>query len=187
MRIGVTIGGLVAAAALGSGAYAQSDRDVYLEQIQRSGMSEVAAAELLSAAAPLAGVSRVRLARNRQGIFWDYEAVACIPAGTTESGRAKAKALVEERRAKLDSWITFLKVHADTDMSGFVSTDEATILRRRVELGFAVSATGSHANLEELSHFLGETPAEVQKDVDAYRSIRSAAVSDGRTSMPDLP
>jgi hypothetical protein len=187
MRTTGTVCGLVAAAALGSGAYAQSDRDTYLEQIQRSGMSEMAAAELLTAAAPLAGVSRVRFARNRQGIFWNYEAVACIPPRTTESGRAKAKALLEERKAKLDSWVAFLKVYADTDNSGFVSTDEGSTLRRRVELGVAVSATGSPANLEELGRFLGETPAEVTKDLDAYRSIRSAALADGRTGMPDVP
>jgi len=182
-----TVWGLIAAAALASGAYAQSDRDAYLEQIRRSGMSELAAGELLSAAAPLAGVSRVRLARNRQGIFWSYEAVACIPPGTTDSGREKAKALLEERRAKLDGWIAFLKQHADTDKSGFVSTDEGTTLRRRVELGVAISATGSSANLEELARFLGETPAEVARDLDAYRSIRSAALADGRPGMPDVP
>ena len=187
MRTTGTACGLVAAAALGSGAYAQSDRDAYLQEIQRSGMSEMAAGELLSAAAPLAGVSRIRLARNRQGIFWNYEAVACIPPGTTESGKAKAKALLEERRAKLDGWIAFLKLHADTDQSGFVSTDEGRTLRRRIELGVAISATGHAADLEEIGRFLGETPAEVARDLEAYRAIRSAALADGRTGMPDVP
>jgi len=113
--------------------------------------------------------------------------VACIPPGTTDSGRKKAKALLEERRAKLDGWIAFLKQHADTDKSGFVSTDEGSTLRRRVELGVAISATGGSANLEEVARFLGETPAEVARDLDAYRSIRSAALADGRPGMPDVP
>lgn len=149
MRTSGTVCGLVAAVALVSGAYGQSDRDAYLEQIRRSGMSEYAELELRSAAAPLAGVSRVLLGRNKRGIFWNYEAAACIPPETTESGREKAKALRAERMAKLDGWIEFLKVHADTDKSGFVSTNEASTLRRRVELGVAVSATGAPANLGE--------------------------------------
>lgn len=89
--------------------------------------------------------------------------------------------------AKLDGWIAFLKVHADTDRSGFVSTNEASTLRRRVELGVAVSATGAPANLEEVGLFLGETSAEVAKDLDVYRAIRAAALAEGRTTMPDLP
>jgi hypothetical protein len=68
-----------------------------------------------------------------------------------------------------------------------VSTDEGRTLRRRIELGVAISATGHATDLEEVGRFLGEAPAEVARDLEAYRAIRSAAVADGRTGMPDVP
>ncbi len=101
----------------------------------------------------------------------------------TERDRLRLPAV----RAVVYWWVEYLNKVADTDGSGFVSTAEGRVLRRRIELGFLLSNFWKAPTIRELARMLKEEPAQVASDLKAYLKLREMAIRDGMEGFPALP
>ena len=184
MQTGALLLSICAGVVLPSLAHAQADLEAYIAGIRSSGMSEYAAGDLRSVAYPLAGASRLRVQRTGTRVTsWGYEPTMCFLPGADE----KSRALRQKIQAKAETWMTYLKKHADADGSGFVTTEEGRALRRKIERGLMAVDLGATFAAEDLARAMNDDPKQVVGDLAAYGRIREAAVRDEMDGMPPLP
>jgi hypothetical protein len=154
---------------------AQSDFDDYVASIRESGMAERAASDLRMMASILAGGAGFTATRLPDGsVGQSY--------GPPPGGRD-----LRERRAtasNMESWTAFLRQHADTDQSGFVTTKEGSALRRLVEMGLVADQLKTHS-LEELER--AQPLSSSEADLAAYAALRAGALKQGLEGLPALP
>jgi len=178
---------LIVMALLGqaSGLLAQSDFERYVEEIRKAGMSEEAAGSIRMAASILSGATifEVKLAPNGH-LGKSYSSAVCFRPGADEQHLRAAREKIE---ARVEAWIPFLKKQADTDGSGFVSREEGSALRRRVELGFTAGQVPGAKNVDDLVKAVPEERSQVIEDLIAYKRLQAAAASQGFEGMPALP
>ena len=148
-------------------AVCQTDFEKYIDEIRKSGMSESAASDVRAAADLLGGGSTFKASRTPEGyICGAFSGNMCFVPTKDERLLEKQRALRERINAKVDAWAKFLQKQADTDSSGFGSTDEGRVLRREVEMGLiAVQLTPT---VDELAKAVFEDRAGVLADIAAY-------------------
>jgi len=167
-------------------AVCQTDFEKYIDEIRKTGMSESAASDVRTAADLLGGGSTFRATRTPEGyVGRSYSGNMCFLRTKDERLLEKQRTLREKINAKVDAWAKFLQKQADTDGSGFVSTDEGRVLRRRVEMGLiAVQLTPT---VDELAKAVFEDRAGVLADIAAYSRLFAEARKQGLDGMPELP
>jgi len=192
-------------------AFAQSDFEQYVERIRRSGMTEDAAGSLQMAASILSGATIFEVKEAPQGgLSRSYSGAACFRPGAEETPpepprepegrrrvgtetrgwsatRAALRTLREKIEAKQEAWHSFLKKHADTDGSGFVSSEEGSAMRRRVELGALIAQLPHIRKLDRLVKVVQEERARMVEDLAAYANLQAESVREGLEGMPALP
>jgi hypothetical protein len=146
-------------------------------------MTEDAAGSIRMAASILSGATLFEVKPAPDGSLGRSYSVCFRPGADKE----KLRSARERIEARLQEWIPFLKKHADTDGSGFVSTEEGWALRRRVELGLLAGQVPSAKNLDDLLKAVHEERAQVLEDLAAYKRLQAAATNQGFDSMPALP
>jgi hypothetical protein len=161
-------------------ASAQSDLDEYVSSIRQSGMSESAAGSVRMVASILSGSSTFRAIPTPDGWGLSYGP----PENPNLRWEEKFKTL-RTREANREAWTEFLKDYADTDGSGFVSTEEGRVLRRLVETAL-VAAQLRPASTEELYNVVPEA-SKVEADLAAYAAMRTEAAKQGLEGIPALP
>jgi hypothetical protein len=178
---------VVLAVGLPCAATAQTDFEEYVGEIRKAGMSEGASGNLRSMASLLSGSSTLTATRTPEGdVLRSYRSNTCFMRTTDERVLEKQRALRESIQAKRDVWVEFLRTRADTDGSGFVSTEEGRSLERVVELGLIASQL-MISNVGELAEALQAEEAEVAADIPAYSRLLAAAKEQGLEGMPELP
>jgi hypothetical protein len=166
---------------LACGAHAQSDFDEHVASIRDSGMTERARGDVRTVASILAGTTTFEARRSPDG------SVGRSYGGPGPDGTVPTQHQLRARAAAGEAWTDFLKTQADTDHSGFVSTEEGQALRRTIETGLVADQLNLRS-LEELDKDLPLTElAHVQEDLSLYSAIRAEAVKAGLVGMPALP
>jgi hypothetical protein len=166
-----------------------------VDEIRKSGMTGAAGGDLRSVAELLAGVTVLRVSRDpRSDLTWIYAPSTWWVLPRDSSRELRLQFMTErnrleapEVRALIHRWIQYLKKPADADGSGFVSTVEGRILRRRIELGFVLSQVRTAPSIRELATLLGASPKQLAGDLTAYQKMRDAAIRDGMGGFPALP
>jgi hypothetical protein len=166
-------------------ALAQADFERYVEQIRKSGMTEDAASSIGGVAAILSGATLFEVKPAPDGsLSRSYSSALCF---RPDADREKLRAQRERIEAKQQVWIAFLKTRADTDGSGFVSTEEGSALRRRVELGLLIAQLPGVGSLDELLKAVRLQRSQVLEDLTAYAQLQAQAAKEGLDGMPTLP
>ena len=164
---------------------AQSDLERYIDKIRKSGMTEDAAGSLESAASILSGATIFAVTPAPDGSLGrSYSSAMCFRPGADGE---KVRALREKIEAKEKPWVAFLKKHADTDGSGFVSSEEGSAMRRRVELGLLVGQVPEIKTVDDLVKATRGGRAEVVEDLAVYGKLQVESVKQGMDGMPPLP
>jgi hypothetical protein len=164
---------------------AQSDFERYVEEVRKSGMTEDAAGSIRMAAMILSGATIFEVKPAPDGsLRRSYSSPMCFRPGADSE---QLRALRERIEAKQQVWIAFLKTRADTDGSGFVSTEEGSAMRRRVELGQLLVQLPDVGSLDDLLKALRAERRQVIEDLAAYARLQAQAAKEGLDSMPPLP
>jgi hypothetical protein len=144
-------------------------------------MSERGAADVRMVASILSGGTTFQATPSPDG------SMGRSYGGPLESNlkRSEMQAVRRARAVSLEGWTEFLKDHADTDGSGFVSTKEGAALRRRVETAL-IAVQLRPGSIEQLSDAVPEA-SQVEGDLAAYGAMRAEAVRQGLQGMPRLP
>jgi len=162
-------------------ASAESDLDEYISSIRQSGMSESAAGSVRMVAGILSGSTTFRATPTPDGsVGRSY--------GSPEDSQLRWEEKVKVRTTRVanaEAWTEFFKDQADTDGSGFVSTQEGMALRRQVETGL-VAVQLRPASIEQL-YDAGPEASKVEADLAAYAVMRAEAAKQGLEGMPALP
>jgi hypothetical protein len=194
----------------GAAGHAQSHLDTHLDHLRKSGKTESyrdgirgmtppAARDIRGVAELLVGVSILTINRDPSGaLVWTYAPSSwwVLPGDYTSGGlRLDQLRVMTERdrfdtplvRARITTWVRYLKKLGDADGSGFVNTAEGRTLRRRIELGFLLCQFRTAPTIRELARMLREEPTQVAGDLTAYVKMREAAIRDGMGGFPALP
>lgn len=123
----------------------ESDLEAYINQARQAGMSESARGNVQMAAAMISGQASIVFRESEPGGRWwaSYRSNACPVPGLSAAQQAERN---ERLAQELAPAVEVLKVLADTDHSGFVSTAEGETFRARFEFGrlaAQVKAAGS--------------------------------------------
>jgi hypothetical protein len=110
----------------------------------------------------------------------------CFAPTKDEKLAEKQRALREAIEVKQDAWMTVLQRHADSDGSGFVSTEEGRALRRRVEMGLIADRLGI-TDVSQLAEALFEDRAAALADIAAYSKLLAEAEKLRLEGLPGLP
>jgi hypothetical protein len=165
----------------------QSDFDKYIQEIRKAGMSESASGDLRMAAGLLSGGSSFKAIRAPDGsVGRSYSSNMCFVPTKDERLLEKQRALRQTIQAKQDAWVKLLQKHADSDGSGFVSTEEGHTLRRRIEMGLIAAQLGI-TNLDQLAKAVFEDRDGALADIAAYSKLLAEAEKLGLEGPPGLP
>jgi hypothetical protein len=110
----------------------------------------------------------------------------CFVPTKDEKLLEKQRALRQTLQARQDGWVKLLQKHADSDGSGFVSTEEGHALRRRVEMGLIAAQLGI-TDVDELAKAVFEDRAGAVADIAAYSRLLAEAAEQGLEGLPGLP
>jgi hypothetical protein len=105
---------------------------------------------------------------------------ACMRPGLTPAQQKEAQARLD---ARWSTWLPFVKSHADVNGDGFVSTEEARTLKRRVELGFCAQGL-PEKDADGIAKRLVRKPDDVRADLVALTALRDDAKKAGLEGMP---
>jgi hypothetical protein len=165
----------------------QTDFEKYGEEIRKTGMSERAFGDVRMAAGLLSGGSAFKATRVPDGsVGRSYSSNMCFVPTKDEKLLEKQRALRQTLQAKQDAWVKLLQKHADSDGSGFVSTEEGHALRRRVEMGLIAAQLGI-TDVDELAKAVFEDRAGAVADIAAYSRLLAEAAKQGLEGLPGLP
>ncbi len=157
----------------------------YVENISEEGFGAIG-----STAALLADPSELRVSRSPLGgITETFTSNACFFPTTEGKQDLKNQVCRQAIEARREAWMKFLRVQADVDGSGFVTTEEAAAIHREVRTAFHVSQLGID-NLEglmELPDCRAQGEATVLARLAAYAKLREQAVKEKLQGMPELP
>jgi hypothetical protein len=117
------------------------DMQEYIHQIRAMGMTEYAQMTLHTMADIRVGATEIYFVRDSTGFYgMGYRSLACSNPAVDA---ATAQAMKQEWSRKMEPEIACLRGLADADSSGFVSSAEATSLRRLVEFGYKAAHVAS--------------------------------------------
>jgi hypothetical protein len=185
MKIAVAI--LLSLVAVGSVAQVgeQSDLDRYIEEIKASGMSEQGRTHIYTVASICTGNLILKYHHDEaSGQYWpSYSGTTCPKpdADTPEIARWK-KLMISET----DQLVVRLRPFADSDKSGFVTTEEASDFRFLIEFGILAGQVFQEesADLDTLSRASGIVVGEVADRLEAYRTLARRITDSGVTVLP---
>ena len=157
----------------------------YVENI-----SEEAYGAIFSTAAILSGGSVLRVKATPQGgTSQTLGSNPCFFSAATDEERESNRICREGIKARRKAWMTFLRVHADRDGSGFVTTEEGEAIYMEVQTAFHVHQLqiGSPEGLQELAEYRRMTKAAILARLAAYAALREEALKENLVGMPALP
>jgi len=109
----------------------------------------------------------------------------CPVSGESKEGRAaRIRAISEETRA---TWLAYFAKLADSDRSGFVSSEEGRTFKDRMYFGLTAAQLAEVKSLGELEELLNEDSGVVPAALEGYSVLQAAAERDGMTGLPRLP
>lgn len=167
-----------------------ADLAAYIEEIRQSGCTESAGSELQGVAGILVGETILTFPRDPSGrtygnSYRSSEDSCALPGPSSP----KPEALRTDRERTKQAVLSRLRVVADTDHSGFVSTNEGSHLRRVYEFGakaaFLTSQEGrKKADLLDLLHV---SEAELGSLSAEYRDLAASLSGLSNLSLPEIP
>jgi hypothetical protein len=181
------VAGALAYACLGPGLWAEDPADLvrHVERIREQGMTEAAREDLDVVASIRTGATLLRFVEGETPgeYLLDFSGTSCnLPEA--EHGRV-AQLQVALRKATLEDR-DFLRVHADGDGSGFVSTVEGSEFRELIELGY-MAAWMIHENgasLDRIAVAASVSPDEIEAKIDRYNRLAERLNAETRHRMP---
>ena len=166
--------------------FSQSDLDLYIQHIRARGMTDSAEGDLTMVAMILIGSTNVTFNREPDGGYSESFRSWCPRPGAApgEVNAARAKLAAEA-----EVWIGKLKKLADTDHSGFVSSEEARRLREVVLLGLEVSQMDQSDTKTPaaVARAIFRSEDEVRTLLGRYKEVALAIGTTDGVSLPALP
>jgi hypothetical protein len=151
----------------------KSDYDIYLETIRNMRMSEVAHSDLEMAANVVSGRIQLVFRKNERSQVYGtgFENLTC-PSPTLTA--AQRESLDATDRKIIEHDIESLRARADTDGSGFVSTEEAETFREMVEFGLrAAHVAQQESTFAKTARGLGMSVPELSATARSYEAYRA--------------
>ena len=183
----LVIANLGSAAMPGGRAEATSDLEEYLRQIRNWGMSESAHSALFTVACIVNGSTILSVSRDSTSGWWlrGYRATACPLPGADSLAVAKWQ---EEIRQRSEPVIALLRPSADSDGSGFVTSQEAGAFRELVEFGYVVDylVRGETLDPEAVAEANSMTLQKLMDRAEAYNEVARRFNAASTLRMPVL-
>lgn len=156
-----------------------ADLKAYIEEIKAAGMTEQAAGAIRMVAAIETGSTVLQIETDEKGKVssHQYTAALCPRPGMSEEARAELRKQMDAMNAKVKSEMERLKPLADTDGSGFVSTEEGGRFRNLYEFGkgvLVVTADGLRDG-GQVAERLQMPVDKLRTDLAAYAEIKGFA------------
>lgn len=175
-----TVRAFLALLLLAGGAFAgdemPADLKAYLEEIKTAGMTEDAAGSIRMVAAIEVGATIMEIETDETGKLESrqYTSALCPRPGMSEEARAQLKKEMDAMEEKIESEVARLKPLADTDGSGFVSSEEGHRFRRLYETGKGVLAvtTDGLRDGDKVAERLQMPVEKLQEDLAAYAAAK---------------
>ena len=162
-----------------------ADLTAYIEEIRAAGITEAADSQLRTVANAVCGYSTIAYTKDPEsGSYWtSINSNVCYDPSLERSEEEWA-ALRAEETARLDAVLVKLLPMADTDGSGFVSTDEGNAFRNLNEFGWKYPVVlegedGDVAAMAAAFHLDPEALAARLDEYDAYAARATAAGLEG--------
>ena len=163
----------------------QSDLESYIEGIRASGISEMGRNQVYSVAAICCG-STVLTYRSDEasGRFWPSYTSATCPK--PEADPPEIERWKELKVSETDLLVPRLKPFADTDGSGFVTTEEASDFRYLIEYGYLAQqvAQDQGANAKFLAKASGQDPKDAMDRLATYKELARKIIDSGVAELP---
>ncbi len=153
---------------------------------QQPGMSEPAARDLGFIAKVMSGHLVIQTKIKPDGsVSRSILSGQCPVSGESKEGRAaRIRAISEKTRA---TWLAYFAKLADSDRSGFVSSEEGRAFKDRIYFALTAAQLNEVKSLEELEALLNEDSGVVPAALEGYPALQAAAERDGMMGLPKLP
>jgi hypothetical protein len=164
-----------------------TDLRAYVTQIRLSGMSENARASVTMVAQITSGATVLTFQKDKtSGIYFpSYQSTVCSVPNADSTVLAKWKG---EAQMKTDHDLQRLKPIADSDSSGFVSTQEGIEFRALVEFAIALrqisQKEGQH--LDRICQGLRLTKEQLESKKTEYQLLLTRAKRLGIDNLPEM-
>ncbi|HEX6791541.1 MAG TPA: hypothetical protein VF247_09545 [Candidatus Krumholzibacteria bacterium] len=164
-----------------------SDLEAYLAGIRAAGISEVGRGQVSMVAGICCGATILDYRKDEaSGQYWpSYMSATCPKPNADPPELEKWKKL---RRSETDMLADKLKLYADADGSGFVTTAEASEFRDLVEFGYLVAQVnrdeGTSAAL--IARATGASPEDVARKTKTYDALARRIAEAGVTKLPEV-
>jgi len=160
------------------------DFAAYVDQIRKWGMTEYARGSIHMVASIEAGTRLLSFQKDdSSGVYFSrYTSTSCPKPDMSESERQELR---DEYEAKLAPFVEKMRLIADTNHSGFVTTEEGSEFRALVEFGYQASHIvdkESH-DMKKICAGLGMSEERVRERAKQYKEFLAKA----RTAGLDLP
>jgi hypothetical protein len=153
-------------------------------------ISEEGYGEIFGASALLASNEGLRVALTSQGgITESYGVDPCSLPTTDDKQRERNRVCRQATEGRQKAWMAFLRVQADADGSGFVTTEEAMVIYHEVKTAFRVAKLriDTPEGLLQLPECRRQGREGIVAELAAYARLREQALKENLTGMPDLP
>ncbi len=162
------------------------DFTAYVEQLRSWGMTEAARMSLYTLACVQSGISVFMVQKDdSSGVYrFGYRGTSCPKPDMSEAERQE---LLKEQDSKINPFVERMRSIADTDKSGFVTTEEAQLFRAVVEFGyqaFHVVKAEAH-DMQRLCRGLSMTEKQIRERETQYKELLPKARAAG-LDLPDL-
>ena len=165
---------------------ATDDFTAYIEQLRSWGMTEAARMSLYTLACVQSGLSVFIVEKDdSSGAYrFGYRGTSCPKPDMSEAERQELR---KEQDAKIDPLVEKMRSIADTDKSGFVTTEEAQLFRAVVEFGYQASnvVKAEAHDMEKVCRGLSMTEKQIRERETQYKELLPKARAAG-LDLPDL-
>jgi len=163
-----------------------ADLNEYLQGIRASGISEVGKGQLIMVAGICAGATIFQYQVDKaSGRYWPSYTSATCPKPDADPPELEKWKLT--KRSDTEILADKLKAFADSDQSGFVTTQEASDFRYLVEYGYLVAQVvrDEGATMELVTRASGKDAATASRELSRYRALTHRLAGVGVTCLPD--
>jgi hypothetical protein len=148
------------------------DFSAYVEQIRKWGMTEQARSSISVIASIEAGITLLSFEKeDSSGVFWPrYMSASCPKPDMSET---ELQELRDELEAKIAPLREKMGSVADTNNSGFVTTEEGVEFRAIVEFGYRASHVVNEEghDIERICRGLGMNERQVRERAKQYKEL----------------